>query len=264
MGINGIQLTLSGNESVETFMNFYSRGAQTELPLYSSLLMWIVGFLQILSGAVLIFALAKGEFWLNSESKFLRWALLTSIFSLVVYGLAVRMISNHQAAAMLFFYTGLMYALLAYVEYKSKSEDTVFDKIKTIPIFLTLIYTMGQPGFQKLFNASQVIPNYVRMFDGSILAQMPGGIPPFIYLLGVLEFIVPIILLISLVKGEFLPGKSNLFFSIATLVTITTFVMLSFGLSILTNVPGANNLIFYAIFTLGFHYYIDSQGKEVR
>ncbi len=259
MGINGIQLIQANPETVIKFMHFYSRDIQTELPFYSNAIMWLTGFLMVAAVAVLFWATIKGEFLPDNKSMALKWGILIGIFSLTTYGFAVRMISNHQAAANLFFYVGLLYLLLWYVERHAKPNAGIFDNVKLLPIFLTLLYTMGQPGFQKIFNSSAVIPYYVQMFEGSILAKMPGGIPPFIYFLGVVEFSVPLILIISLAKGEFLRANPKPFFSVAVLIAIATFVMLNFGLSILTNYPGATNLVFYAIFTLWFYYYATMQ-----
>lgn len=116
---------------------------------------------------------------------------------------------------------------------------------------------MGQPGWNKLFNTSEVMGNYVRMFQESFLASLPGGIPPFIYLLGVCEVAVPLLMLMALVRREFLPLQNRTFLSWAMLVSMTTFIMLAFGLSVLVNYPGATNLIFYAIISLGLWLYMN-------
>lgn len=256
MSINGIILIQDKHDTIGKFLNFYSRDSTTEFSFYIKATMVVTGLLQFMTSIVLLLGIAKLEFLTNKNSKFLKSGLLTGIFSLTTYGFAVRMISNHQAAANLFFYLAFLYLLLWHVEQYSTSEMSFFNKIKQLPIFITLMFTMGQPGFQKLFNSSAVIPNYVKMFEGSILSKMPGGIPPFIYFLGLMEFSVPIILLISLMRKEFLKENSKPFFSIGAFITITTFVMLNFGLSILINYPGATNLILYAISTLWFYYYV--------
>lgn len=263
MLINGIMLIQGSSEIVIKFLNFYSRDIVTDLPFFVKPLMVFTGFLQLMTAIVLLFGIFKFEFMPNKTSSFLKIGIFIGILSITTYGFAVRMISNHQAAANLFYYLTFLYLLLWYVERYSNSEMKFFNKIKLLPIFIILMFTMGQPGFQKLFNSSAVIPNYVKMFDGSILSQMPGGIPPFIYFLGIMEFSVPIILLISLLRKEFLKGDSKPFFSIAAIITIATFVMLNFGLTIITNYPGATNLIFYAISTLWLYYYAIEQKKQV-
>lgn len=261
MAINGIQLVQGNPEIIAKFMNFYSRDIQIDFPFYSNAVMVLTGALQLLTALLLAISLVRFEFLPDKKSTFFKWGIFMGILSLMTYGFAVRMISNHQAAANMFFYMAFLYFLLRYVEKNSISEESVFDKIKLLPIFVTLIYTMGQPGFQKIFNPSAVIPNYVQMFDGSILSQMPGGIPPFIYFLGAMELSVPIILLVSLLKLEFLKDSKCLF-SIASFIAIATFIMLNFGLSILINYPGATNLIFYAISTLWLYYYVVLQKKS--
>ncbi|PVZ12823.1 hypothetical protein [Porphyromonas loveana] len=74
---------------------------------------------------------------------------------------------------------------------------------------------------------------YERMFEGSILSQMPGGIPPFIYFLGLIELLAFVLLAVSLVKGEFLSDRSKSFYKYGLLVMTATFTMLSFALGLL-------------------------------
>ncbi len=255
MFINGITLIQGNPETIGTFMNFYNRIPVETLPSFSMPAMLFVAALQILTVLLLITALIKRQFLFHQDTRILKWGIWTAILSVVMYGFAVRMISNHQAAANLFYYTGLLYLLLWYVEKHTESIDTLFEKLKVLPLFFTMIYTMGQPGFQKIFAPQEVIPKYVEMFKDSFLAQLPGGIPPFIYLLGVFEITVAILLIISVVKREFLPAKNKLFFSIAMITGTLTFIMLAFGLSVLLMYPGATNLVFYAIFCLFFYYY---------
>lgn len=262
MLINGIALISGGSEAVGMFMNFYNRAKIENLPLYSTPTLLIVSVLQIASALLLVVSLIKREFIFSKETNNLKWGVFIGILSVVLYGFAVRMISNHQAAANLFFYTGLLYLLLWYIEKNSSSAQSLFEKIKTLPIFFTLFYTMGQPGIQKLFNAVQVIPRYEAMFKDSFLVQLPGGISPFIYILGILEIAVPILLAIGIVKFEFLPTKNKVFLSLAILVSALTFIMLSFGLTVLINYPGATNLIFYAIFCLFFYEYCVVKSDE--
>lgn len=255
MVIYGVQLVPLGEDTLVKFMNFYTPKVKTDLPTYSGALMRLTGALQLLAAALLALGLFKGEFLLHRQTPWLKWGILTAIFAVTLYGFAVRMISNHQAAAAFYFYSGLLYIFLWYIERHGQQGSALFEKLKTLPIFLIMLYTMGQPGMQKLFNSAQMVPYYVQMFEGSFLAGMPGGIPPFIYFLGFMEMLVPVLLVVSLVKGEFLGQGQKVFFSLACFVGISTFIMLSFGLTTLLNMPGAANLIYYAIFTLWFYYY---------
>lgn len=264
MGINGYHLIQGNPETVSLFMNFYNRTPTADLPGYSMALLMLTGVLQIASALLLIGSIVKGEWQLdNDRATLLCWGLFVGATAITLYGLGVRLISNHQAAANLFYYLGAIYLVLWFVESRSHkpSEHTLLDHIKLLPIIITMIYTMGQPGWQKLINTSEVMGHYVHMFDGSILAQMPGGIPPFIYILGVLEAAVAILLIIALVKREFVAGRKPTFLYLGMLVSATTFVMLAFGLSVLVNFPGATNLIFYSIVTLGLWLYI-ARGRE--
>lgn len=267
MGINGFYLIQGDAEVVSAYMNFYNRQPVTELPSYATCTLVVTGVLQLIAAFALVVSAVRREFMLEGKAPFLKWGILAGIVGLLLYGFATRMISNHQAAANLFFYTGLLYFFLWYVERATRGAEglRLFGAVKVLPIIFMMGYTMGQPGFQKIFNTDAVMGGYVRMFDGSFLAALPGGIPPFIYLLGVLEIVVPVLLLVSVVRREFLPSSGGtMFFDLAMLVSITTFVMLSFGLGVLLNFPGATNLVFYALFTLGMYAYVQASRALAR
>lgn len=259
-GFFGFQLVQGDATIVSTFMNFYNRQPVEVFPSFVTPVLMFTGFLMLVSAVLLTGALFKREFCLNKEANLLKWGVFSAIFSFTLYGFAVRMISNHQAAANLFFYVGILYFFLWFIEKETREfqKNTFFNQVKLLPIFLMMLYTMGQPGFQKLFNTSKVMGNYTAMFQDSFLAQMPGGIPPFIYLLGILEFAVPILILVSLAKREFLSSQPKPFFNWAMFVSVTTFIMLAFGLAVLLNFPGSTNLIFYAVISLGFYVYAKS------
>ncbi len=255
MFINGTALLTGGHEMSATFMNFYNKRAAGVLPAYSTFVMLATAVVQLTSSILLVWALVKRFLQGDRSGALLKWGIWMALVSVVLYGFATRMISNHQAAANLFYYTGLLYVLLWYVERQSTGRGQRFAQVKLLPMFFTLLYTMGQPGIQKLFFADEVVPKYVMMFKDTFLAQLPGGIPPFIYMLGVFETLVAVLVVVSLVRLEFLPTRSKTTLSLALLLGSLTFIMLTFGLSILLNYPGATNLVFYAVFCLFFYIY---------
>lgn len=260
MLINGGVLLMGGDQEIAMFMNYYNKVARESFPSFAPIALKLNALLQLLTGAFLLIALVRRELFVEGKAKFLRLGLVTALFSVAIYGFAVRMISNHQAAANLFYYTGLLYMLLWYVEtHLEKRAGDIVDKLKLLPLMLTMLYTMGQPGLQKLINTEEVLPNYVAMFSDTFLARLPGGIPPFIYMLGLFELLVAILVLLSIAKLEFLPGRTKTFLSSSLAIGALTFIMLAFGLSILLAYPGATNLIFYAVFCIGFYYYAQEQ-----
>lgn len=260
--INSITLLFGDQEVIIMFLNFYNKSKQSTFPDYTTMLLRFDAILQLVSVLLLFIAVAKFEFLPNRKAKTLKWGILFSIVSMVIYGFAFRMISNHQAAANMFFYTSLLYLLLWYIEQQGINDTPILNQIKLLPLIFTFFYTMGQPGVQKLFYSQEVIPKYIEMFQDSFLAQLPGGIPPFIYLIGIFEVLVPIMLFISLLRLEFSPHKERIFLSLALFISSCTFIMLAFGLSVLLNYPGATNLIFYAIFSFLLFIYTYKNGNS--
>ncbi len=210
----------------------------------------IVGLLFIISGILFLASFANREFRNISNAAVLKWALFSVILAGTVYGGIMRVVSNQQGAALLFFFTMLLFLILGIVEGKPAGTHTFFSSIKLLPVYAVLLYTMGIPGWAKIFGGRQAIDRYVNMFKDSFVAGLPGGTTLIIYLLGVLELAVPLLLIISLLKGEFRKSGPKPWLNYALVLSIFTFTILCFGLAILFNFGGSTNLVFYPIFTL--------------
>lgn len=264
MFMNGWSLLTGGETAVLKYLNIYNNPQKDSYPAYFTFLFYIVGILQLGATLSLCYALLKGEFFKGKRSAFLKWGIFLLICSVTLHGFMVRIASNHAGSANLYFYLVILYLLLWYTEQRSfEKSNVLFNKIKILPIYMVLFYSMGFPGWQKIINPQEVMGKYVNMFSNTFLAKLPGGVEPFIYFLGTLEIVVPIFLIISLIKKELSLEKPPVFFNIATLITIVTFIMLSFGLSVLGNYQGSTNLIFYAILTLGLHIYVSNTAMKI-
>lgn len=265
MFINGWILLTGSNLIHLEYLNFYNRSAIEEYPSYFTIVMYFTAVLQLTASVLLSISFIQKEFTSDKNATFFKWGIFLCILSVVLYGYMVRVLSNHGAAASLYFYAVLLYFCLSYTERrKTNLNSGLFTKIKTLPIYFMLFYTMGFPGWQKIVNSEKVMGNYKQLFSDSFLSKMPGGIEPLIYFLGILEITVPVLLVISLVKKEFLPGKSMYFTSLSLIVSVSTFIILSFGLSVVMNYPGASNLVFYAIFTLALYVYISDTKNKTK
>lgn len=265
MFINGQNLIFGGKLALLKYLNIYNSIPADAYPAYFEILFYIIGVLQLGAALMLCYALVKREYLLNRSSSFLKWGILLSIISIMLFGFMVRIVSNHGGAANLYFYLSILYFLLWYTEQRSSENgSTLFNKIKLLPIYATVFYTMGFPGWQKIANTSDVMGKYVSMFSGTFLAKLPGGVEPFIYLLGSLEIAVPVLLIISIVKKELSLKKYPVFFNIALLISISTFTMLAFGLSILINYPGATNLVFYTMLTFWLYTYVSATQIKIN
>ncbi|WP_443943992.1 hypothetical protein ACJVDH_13800 [Pedobacter sp. AW1-32] len=265
--VNGFNLISSDSVTQLAYINIY--GFKPAIPIVSSLfkiLLYSVGGFQLLAVLILFYSLITGEFKLNKPKTFLKWGLLTVIISVLIHGYIVRVISNHPASAGLYFHLVILYIVLAYTEFieNKASKDTFYDKIKLLPIYIGVFYTMGFPGWQKIVNGDVVVGKYIIMFKDSFLAQLPGGIKPFIYFLGILELTATIMLLISFVRGEFLLKRPAIWLKGALFLSVLTFIFLCFGLSVLIVYQGATNLLFYSLFTLVLYIYVDRNSLKSK
>ncbi|MCL7988741.1 hypothetical protein M8998_12400 [Sphingobacterium sp. lm-10] len=263
MLINGWELLMGDNAIYTAYLNHYNRTPITDYPNYFKVLLFIAAITQIAAPILFIISIFRKEFRSSSNALYLKWGIFACILSVTFYGFMVRVLSNHNAAANLFFYTAGLYLCLWFVEQqRGNLIQGWYEKIKTLPIYALLIYTLGFPGWQKWFNAGEVMDRYMQLFDGTMLSMMPGGVVPFIYFIGFLELIIPIFLIISLFRKEFSLDKATPFLNLSFTFSIATFIMLCFGLSVVLNYAGATNLIFYAIATLGLYLYMDVSIKR--
>lgn len=264
LSYTGVLMLVDGSEEnvAKFLLNKTGSGLAQNISSLARAVIPIAGLVGVLSALALIFGLIRREFIFSAQSRFIQWGLFGAILATSIYGFGVRIISNHALAGTLFFYNAILFILLSIVQRKSAKVDTALRNIQWLPIIFLLFYTMAFPGYQKIFNSEVVMGKYVAMFSNSFLAQLPGGIPPFIYLLGICELISGILALIAVVKGEFLPNRNKLFLRLALFVTVLTFFQLSIGLFVLVNISGAVNLLLYAIFSAILFYLIEENKAE--
>ncbi len=263
MTINGWHFLMGDDPIILKYLNVYNNNQVELYPAYFRYLFGFSGIFQLVASIVLALGMIRENIFGYGAAPILKWGILSAMFSVLIFGFMVRVSSNHNGAANLYFYLVLLYLLLWYVERMHKVKGSgIFEKIKLFPAYISVFYTMGFPGWQKIINTSEVMEKYVKMFSTTFLSKLPGGIPPFIYFLGCLEIAVPVLLLLSIIRKEFLYAKNPLLLNIALFTTICTFIMLSFGLSILVNYPGSTNLILFSLFTLGLYCYVRSTGNR--
>ncbi|SHH35798.1 hypothetical protein SAMN05421866_2703 [Chryseobacterium oranimense] len=265
MLINGWTLLTGGDTTHLEYLNYYNRTNVDQYPSYYTILLYLTAVLQLIASVFLAIALIEREFLADKNAKFFKWGIFFSILSVVLYGFMVRLLSNHGASATMYFYVGVLYFCLWYIEQNDNNlNHKIFTRIKILPIYFTIFYTMGFPGWQKIVNSTEVMGGYIKLFSNSFLSKIPGGIEPFIYFLGILEISVPILLILSLIKKEFLLNIPTQFLDWSIFISVCTFVMLSLGLGVVLNYPGSTNLIFYAVFTMGLYSYICTSKRAIK
>lgn len=262
---NGFAFLLADDATQLRLLNFMSKNELTEITSFANISLIMSGLTALLSGLLILFGTIRGEFLPNRKNDFFKWGVLSAITSTVLYGLPVRVISNHGLSATIFYYAVVLYLFLWLLEKRNNNTSRAFNNLKFLPAYLLIFYTMGLPGYQKFFNATQVLDGYNMMFKDTILVLPFGGsIDPMIYFLGFMEILPPILLSISLVRTEFLFGKKKTFLKWALLTTSLTFVFLCVGLTILLNYPGATNLVLYSTLTVLLYFYVRDSSKKIQ
>lgn len=242
---------LSGDEArLLAYQNVVSKEPKEAIAGNTMVAFRLAGIFFGISGILVLASFAKSEFRNIRDAALLKWALFSAILAGTLYGGIMRVVANQQGAALLFFFTMLLYLTLDIIEKRSGRGNRFFNALLLLPLYAVFFYTMALPGWAKIFGGQQVIDRYVTMFKDSFVAALPGGTPLVIYALGILELAVPVLLLISLLKGEFRQSAAKTWLSYTLVLSIFTFTILCFGLAILFNFAGSANLVFYPIFTL--------------
>jgi hypothetical protein len=126
---------------------------------------------------------------------------------------------------------------------QSMSLMMVMDTISYWLVVASVYFTVGAVfffgGAEKLFSGSLAAPASVaKQFAGTWLASFPG-INALWFILGILEFATFMVLLASLVMGEFLPSHHKSLMSAGLGLALLTFACLSFGQTVSNNFAGA-------------------------
>jgi peptidoglycan/LPS O-acetylase OafA/YrhL len=100
-------------------------------------------------------------------------------------------------------------------------------------------------GKEKLFDNDAHAPAAIKQqFEGTFVATFPG-VDALWAILSVLEFAVFVILVVSLLRGEFLPHRRKLILLVGLALALFTFACLSFGQTSTGNNEGTASLYTY-------------------
>lgn len=128
-------------------------------------------------------------------------------------------------------------------------ERTIFDDVAYWLTIVSVYFLVGvlffYSGKEKLFDGdAKAPPGIARQFDGTFVATFPG-VDALWAILSVLEFAVFVILLVSLIRGEFLPHRRKSLLLTGLALGLLTFACLSFGQTSTGNNEGTASLFTY-------------------
>ena len=133
--------------------------------------------------------------------------------------------------------------------YAIVGQGSIFDGIAywatLIGVYLMVGGLMFYSGKEKLFDDNGHPPqSVVQQFHGTFVDTFPGTHAAWI-ILGVLEFAVFALLLLSLLRLEFLPHRDKWFLQIGLAVAMLAFACLAFGQTVTKQFAGTASLYTY-------------------
>lgn len=128
-------------------------------------------------------------------------------------------------------------------------EGTIVDDVAYWLTIAGVYFLVGvlffYSGKEKLFDGDAKAPAGIeRQFEGTFVATFPG-VDALWAILSVLEFAVFVILVVSLVRGEFLPHRSKSILLAGLALALLVFACLSFGQTSTGNNEGTASLYTY-------------------
>ena len=134
-------------------------------------------------------------------------------------------------------------------EFAVVGQGSLFDGIAywvtVIGIYLMVGGLMFYSGKEKLFDDDGNAPSAIQQqFKGSFLDKVPG-VDAAWTILGILEFAVFVLLILSLIRLEFLPHRTKMFMQLALAVGLLTFACLAFGQTATKQFAGVASLYQY-------------------
>ncbi len=130
-----------------------------------------------------------------------------------------------------------------------EGRATLFDDVAYWLTIASVYFLVGvlffYSGKEKLFDGdAKAPPGIARQFSGTFVATFPG-VDALWAILSVLEFGIFVILVVSLVTGEFLPHRRKRVLLVGLSLALFTFACLSFGQTSTGNNEGGASLYTY-------------------
>jgi hypothetical protein len=129
-----------------------------------------------------------------------------------------------------------------------EQKPTILDHVGYWLTLIAVYFLVGvlffYSGKGKLFDGHGAPPAIKQQFQGTFVATFPG-VDTLWAILSVLEFAIAVILALSLVTGEFLPGRRKTILLVGLSLALFTFACLSFGQTITGNTEGTASLYEY-------------------
>ncbi len=135
------------------------------------------------------------------------------------------------------------------VQVETHERATVFDHaaywLTVIGVYFLVGVLFFYSGKSKLFDDNGKAPAGIKQqFDGTFVGHFPG-VNVLWAALGVLEFGIFVLMVLSLLRGEFLMGRSKSILLVALSLALVTFACLSFGQTSTGNNGGSASLYSY-------------------
>ena len=128
---------------------------------------------------------------------------------------------------------------------KMRLEDGVVYGLILAGIYLLVGVLFFYAGKEKIIDGHGALPAIAKQFSGTFLDTIPG-IDAAWTILGILEFGIFVLTVISLIRLEFMPGRAKPWLLSALGLAILTFSILGIGQNVVGENTGVAELFLYA------------------
>ena len=124
-------------------------------------------------------------------------------------------------------------------------EDGVTYALTLAGIYILLGVLFFYSGKEKIIDGNGAPPPIEKQFSGTFLETIPG-VDAAWTILGILELAVFVLIIVSLVRMEFMPDRRKTFLLCASALAIFTFSILAMGQNVVGEHSGVASLFIYA------------------
>lgn len=140
-------------------------------------------------------------------------------------------------------------------------RNTKSGDLKHLAIQLLFLATFGLAAIAKWFPPG-IPDNFVNQFSDTWMALLPGGLIFPYYTIAVTEALAFILFLISLIKMEWLQTSNKKYMKYGLILSLFIFVILAYGLRLVSEFQGTANAFFYFGATLLALYIVEKESIE--
>jgi hypothetical protein len=117
--------------------------------------------------------------------------------------------------------------------------------LRLLPVYALYLVTFGFTAYDKIISLRSLPPWYLKMFNGTFLGSHSLLLNGSYWMITAMEILIVLGILASIVNGEYSIRRPKPVLLASLTLALFTFVILSFGMRLISDHQGSASLFFY-------------------